>query len=157
MRESWRALLVVTSAALLLCIAGQGLVDDATFFLASGDIPAQRAALMKLFDAVGKRSDLAFANSSLSSIGYAGTSAWGAPNVSYCWWWGVSCCGQTLTTELQICSQGTDGPQAGQSVSSLELAAVGLAGTLPDVFAGLPDLQVLDLAYNRGEARRAGR
>eukprot|EP00775_Hariotina_reticulata_P007075 gene7075-7288_t len=121
-----------------------------TNFPASEDDPQQRAALVDLFNAVGSKSDLAAADATLGAIGYPGTSPWLAPNVSYCWWWGVSCCGHTLAEELQICEHGTSVAEREHSVSALELPAVGLAGTLPDLFDKLPDLQVLDLSHNRG-------
>jgi hypothetical protein len=82
-----------------------------------------------------------------AGIGYPGSSSWAAANVSYCLWWGVTCCGQTLTEELAICEAGSG---SWYSINALELPAVGLKGTLPDVFTQLPDLQVLDLSYNRG-------
>jgi hypothetical protein len=82
-----------------------------------------------------------------AGLGYPGISPWAAANTSYCWWWGVTCCGQTLTEELTICGAGAG---SWYSVSALELPAVGLKGTLPDVFDQLPDLQVLDVSYNRG-------
>jgi hypothetical protein len=124
--------------------------QDASF-PATLDDPQQRAALVDLFNAIGRNSDLAAANSTLGAVGYPGTSPWLAPNVSYCWWWGVSCCGHTLADELQICENGTSMDEREQSISALELPAVGLAGTLPDNFDKLPDLQVLDLSHNRGE------
>lgn len=119
-------------------------------FLATGDVQQQRQALLELLQAVGTTSDLAAADVDLSAVGYPGVSPWGAANVSYCWWWGVSCCGTSLTAGLQICAHGNS------SVSALHLPAVGLNGTLPDLFGRLPDLQALDVSYNRGEGQGLG-
>lgn len=113
-------------------------------FSASADIPEQRQALLEFFSAVGTASELGQASSDLTGWGYAGNSSWGAPDTSYCWWWGVTCCGTTLYYDMQVCSHLN-------SVSGLELAALGLKGTLPNMFQQLPDLQILTLEYNRGE------
>lgn len=135
-----------------ICLWGSSPISaqavDASLFSVSNDVPQQRQALLQLLQAVGSTSDIQTASLTLTDLGYPGTSPWGAANVSYCWWWGVSCCGQPLTTDLQICREGLD---SGQSISGIELPAVGLKGTLPDVFGNLPDLQVLDVSYNRGE------
>ncbi|WIA37804.1 hypothetical protein OEZ86_014669 [Tetradesmus obliquus] len=120
---------------------------DGQYFQAADDLPEQRQALLDILQAVGMSSDIAYANSSLTGLGYPGMSQWAAANVSYCLWWGVTCCGQTLTEELAICEAASG---SWYSISALELPAVGLKGTLPDVFALLPDLQVLDISYNRG-------
>lgn len=116
-------------------------------FADTNDLPQQRKALLNILQAVGKRSDIGLSSSSLAVLGYSGTTAWGVSNVSYCWWWGISCCGQPF--EQQLCSLG---PEAGNSVSSIRLPAAGLQGTLPDVFESLPDLQALDVSFNRGDA-----
>ncbi|WIA17584.1 hypothetical protein OEZ85_014409 [Tetradesmus obliquus] len=120
---------------------------DGQYFQAADDLPEQRQALLDILQAVGMSSDIAYANSSLAGLGYPGMSQWAAANVSYCLWWGVTCCGQTLTEELAICEAASG---SWYSISALELPAVGLKGTMPDVFALLPDLQVLDISYNRG-------
>eukprot|EP00882_Tetradesmus_deserticola_P025269 GHRQ01027742.1.p1 GENE.GHRQ01027742.1~~GHRQ01027742.1.p1 ORF type:complete len:371 (+),score=135.61 GHRQ01027742.1:195-1307(+) len=120
---------------------------DAKYFEPANDLPEQRKALLGLLQAVGMSSEIAYANSTLEGIGDVGGSSWADANISYCWWWGVTCCGQTLTEELSICEAGSG---SWYSVSALELPAVRLKGTLPDLFAQLPDLQVLDISYNRG-------
>lgn len=112
-------------------------------FRPSDDILQQRQALIALLTALGSPRELLQQGQTLSDLGYAGNSSWGANGTSYCWWWGITCCGSSLYMEMQVCSQF-------QSVSSVELAAVGLTGRLPDVFQQLPDLQVLLLPYNRG-------
>jgi hypothetical protein len=112
-------------------------------FRPSNDIPQQRQALLALFEALGRPPELLQQGQTLSDLGYAGNSSWDADGTSYCWWWGVTCCGSPLYMEMQVCSQF-------QSVSSIELAAVGLNGRLPDIFQQLPDLQVLLLPHNRG-------
>lgn len=145
-------MLYVAVCLACICLSGPFLSSaqdaDAGLFSVSNDSPQQRQALLELLKAVGTTSDITGRNVTLTDLGYPGTSPWGAANVSYCLWWGVSCCGQPLTKDVQICQQGQD---TGQSVSGIELPAVGLKGTLPDVFVQLPDLQVLDVSYNRGE------
>lgn len=113
-------------------------------FQPSADILEQRQALLDILDAVGNPLELLQTSPGLASLGYAGNSSWGMEGISYCWWWGVTCCGSTLAMELSVCSHF-------QGVSSLEVPALGLTGTLPDVFDKLPDLQVLMVGYNRGE------
>lgn len=113
-------------------------------FSPSADIPEQRQALLELYHALGTASELGQASTDLSAWGYAGNSSWVAAGTSYCWWWGVTCCGTTLYNDMQVCTHMN-------SVSGLELAALGLNGTLPNVFQQLPDLQVLTLGHNRGE------
>lgn len=115
-------------------------------FLPAGDVPAQRAALLQLLGAVGADSELVTKNPA-AVVGNPGIAPWGA-NTSYCTWWGVNCCGTTLTSSLELCKHGTN------SVSALHVAAVGLVGQLPDVFDDLPDVSLIDMAFNRG-ARRA--
>jgi hypothetical protein len=56
---------------------------------------------------------------------------------------------RSLTASLQLCSHGTN------SVSGLHVVATNLTGPLPDVFGQLPDLQLLEIAFNRG-ARQPG-
>jgi hypothetical protein len=112
-------------------------------FRPSEDILQQRQALLTLFTALGSPPELLQQGQTLSDLGYAGNSSWGEAGTSYCWWWGITCCGSALHMEMQVCSQF-------QSVSSIELAAIGLTGRLPDMFQQLPDLQVLQVPYNRG-------
>lgn len=116
-------------------------------FYPSKDLPEQRQALLAILQAVGTGSELARVDAGLSDLGYAGNSSWGSPGTSYCWWWGVTCCGSTLTLELDVCDEF-------QGVSALEVPALELSGTLPDVFGQLPDLQVFMVQYNRGEGRQ---
>lgn len=138
---------LLLSASCLYAVLGAVAASDAAQkFEVSADIPEQRQALLDILNAVGVGSELVLNNNSLPALGYPGSSSWGAADVSYCWWWGVTCCGTTLTVELPLCS-------SSQSVSSLDLPAVGLSGTLPDVFQQLPDLQVLDVGHNRGKQR----
>lgn len=113
-------------------------------FPPSADIPEQRQALVAILQAIGTSSELVQSHSALADLGYAGNSSWGSDGTSYCWWWGVTCCGSTLTMELDVCDHF-------QGVSALELPALELTGTLPDVFDNLPDLQVLQVQYNRGK------
>lgn len=107
------------------------------------DLPSQRAALLQLFDTVGRNSMLT-ATLQSQVVGSPGLYAWNTPNTSYCAWWGINCCGTTLTASLQLCSNGE------YSVSGLLIMAVNLTGQLPDIFGQLPDLQVLHIAFNRG-------
>jgi hypothetical protein len=113
-------------------------------FQPSEDILVQRQALLEILDAVGNPLELLQTTPGLAGLGYAGNSSWGMEGTSYCWWWGVTCCGTTLAMELSVCSDFN-------GVSALELPALKLTGTLPDVFDRLPDLQVLMVAYNRGK------
>ena len=110
------------------------------------DIPAQRAALETFYSELrGGASLLATpAGAGSGVVGNPGLVPWRAPNASYCTWWGVNCCGATLTASLAVCAHGPN------SVSGLHVAGVGLAGRLPDVFGELPDLQILDISLNRG-------
>jgi hypothetical protein len=118
-------------------------VDVLRQFDPARDVPEQRAALMELAAKVGAGSALG-APTQRTVIGSPGLAAWGTKNMSYCTWWGVNCCGATLTASLPICAHGAN------SVSGLHLVATGLEGVLPEVFAGLPDLQIIDLSFNRG-------
>lgn len=142
----WQQHVLLASIALYLLLPTAIAPDSRPTegFSLSADIPEQRQALLAIFKAVGNRSELGQQNTVLPDLGYTGNSSWGSPAASYCWWWGVTCCGASLTIELPICS-------SAQAVSALDLPAVGLRGTLPDVFGQLTDLQVLDVSYNRGK------
>lgn len=152
-QQHWRhrllLVLLVLAAAAGAQAAGIGPVTLAPVpqpqeFHPRNDLRQQHQALLQILYAVGNGSELvAPQNSTLPALGYGGNSSWGTAGVSYCHWWGVTCCGTALTSEVSVCSHT-------HSVSALELAALGLAGVLPDVFAQLPDLQVFDVSYNRG-------
>jgi hypothetical protein len=139
-------LLLATLAAAVVLSTAQ--IDGINLFNPSEDPPKQHAALLKLLSTVGSGALLKQANASLDIEGYPGSNAWGSANTSLCTWVGVGCCGPTLTNELPLCMHGQ------QSVSSLSLAATNLEGTLPDIFDDLPDLQLLDVSYNRGRPLR---
>jgi hypothetical protein len=113
-------------------------------FNPSADILEQRQALLEILEAVGNPLELLQTTPGLADLGYGGNSSWGMEGTSYCWWWGVTCCGSTLAMELSVCDHF-------HGVSAVELPALGLTGTLPDVFDRLPDLQALMVAYNRGK------
>lgn len=122
-------------------------------FSPESDQAPQRAALESLLAALGApNSTLLTTPLQVDVIGSPGVVPWGTPNTSYCAWWGVNCCGATLTASLQLCSYGTN------SIAGLHIVAANLSGPLPDVFDDLPDLQVMDISFNRGAARvqRAG-
>jgi len=125
------------------CAQAQKWKEALRSFSHDKDIPSQRAALETLYATLGTASTLG-ADSQGQLIGSPGLGPWRAANTSYCTWWGVNCCGATLTTSLKLCTVGAN------SVSGLHLVSVGLVGKLPDVFDQLPDLQYLDMAYNRG-------
>ncbi|GBF94709.1 adenylate cyclase [Raphidocelis subcapitata] len=112
-------------------------------FTPAGDVPTQRAALLRLLNAVGRTDSRLLTDDAALVVGNPGIEPWGA-NSSYCTWWGVNCCGSTLTTSLELCQNGAN------SVSALHVAAVGLVGQLPDVFDDLPDVSLIDMAFNRG-------
>jgi hypothetical protein len=154
MTPPWRtpargALALALAACLLtLGLAGVPTWEQALLqFSPDADLPSQRAALDTLLAAVGRTSRLPLAG---AVIGSPGIRPWGAPNTSYCTWWGVNCCGSTLTTSLALCEAGPN------SVSGLHIVAVNLTGQLPNVFGDLPDLQLFDISFNRGVRGRRG-
>jgi hypothetical protein len=108
------------------------------------DLPTQQAALLQLLSSFGD-SLLTQPSAQLSLAGLPGSYPWNTPNVSYCNWWGVACCGITLTEVLKLCDHGRN------SINALQLGGTQLNGTLPDVFAAFPDLQQLYLSGNPGK------
>lgn len=148
--------LIIRLAILASLVAGCAVAAPDSWIKAMGhfdpgrDLPAQHAALLRLHRAVGAGSALG-ATSQRAVVGSPGINPWLSPNTSYCTWWGINCCGTTLTRSLAICGAGP------HSVSGLHLSALDLSGTLPDVFDALVDLQVLGLAFNRGAPRRMRR
>jgi len=125
-----------------------------------GDIPAQRRALLALLRSAGATSLLRGGDALASDAGGAyvpGELPWdAAAGTSYCDWWGVSCCGATLTSVANLCAMGP------RSVSAVELSNLRLNGTLPSSLGELHDLHVLDVSFNMGErgegrGRRCGR
>lgn len=126
--------------ALLLCLVPllRAQVLEERVFLPQKDIATQREALGKLLDTVADWSIL------LQPPGEPTNRPWTQTNVSYCDWWGVTCCGSLLPAYQAICNEGA------QSVATLQLQNVAFNATLPDVFDQLPDLQLLDISANRG-------
>lgn len=126
-------------ALLLLApfLRGQ-VVDETEPFLTENDDPGMKAALNTLLALATDQSIL------LTPTGEPGNLPWDTPGVSYCDWWGVTCCGIQLAEYKPICRYGP------QSVSGLQLQNVDFIGTLPDLFDEFPDLQLLDISSNRG-------
>lgn len=113
---------------------------------AAGDVPAQRAALLALLRSAGKGSLLRGGNLNVSDSEYVdGELPWDTPGTSYCDWWGVSCCGTSLSRVTLLCSQGE------RSVSAVEVSNLRLNGTLPLELGDLVDLHMLDVSFNMGE------
>ncbi|KAK9843076.1 hypothetical protein WJX74_006588 [Apatococcus lobatus] len=69
---------------------------------------------------------------------------WQTPNTSYCRWVGIQCCISGGSLVMKYCN---DGPQ---SVAMITLPGSHLTGTIPNIFAALPDLQALMLHDNPG-------
>jgi hypothetical protein len=113
----------------------------------AADVPAQRRALQQLLAAAGNGTLLLTRNANAPGSNnpqLPGELPWDTPKTSYCDWWGVSCCGATLTAVNRLCRAGP------HSVSSLELSNLRLDGTLPESLGDLEDLHVLDLSFNMG-------
>jgi len=137
------------AAALLLlhlppAARAQTVALEATGGDASLDIPAQRAALEALMESAGAGSLLRKDGSSSAHEFLDGEVPWDTPDTSYCDWWGVSCCGASLSRVTQICTEGE------RSVSAVELSNMRLNGTLPARLGDLADLHLLDLSFNMG-------
>jgi len=125
--------------ALLLFGSCNGLPDaDYGSFNRSDDIASQSSALDKLRSLA--KADSVIFQPSMDVHNQPWTN-----NVSYCHWFGVSCCGAFLSNDPgPLCNTGV------HSVMALSLIGAELAGTLPDVWASFPDLQFLELSANRG-------
>lgn len=138
-RWLWLGLCLIPVAALLLPCAAQ------LSWLPEYDNAAQRQALVTILNTVGN-STLLQTRTIWPVVGrlYQG-SPWASSNTSYCDWWGVTCCGNALANDINLCQAGN------QSISAISVPDAELKGTLPDVFAAISDLQVLDLSYNEGE------
>jgi hypothetical protein len=132
-------------AGITLCICWQQTYSAVVldYSTSSHDIPSQRQALLELYAAAGQNSFLGERTGGLDESELSGNGPWGS-NTSYCSWWGVSCCGHQLRDLPGICNEGVF------SINTLQLAGTELNGTLPDVFKALPDLQLLNVAYNPG-------
>jgi hypothetical protein len=128
------AVLALCVAAALLAPAGAAAAAAAP----DGDDPAARAALLRFGAALGAGPGLPPAR--------PGQAGWGAPNVSYCAWRGVACCGAAAALLPAPCG-------SAREVVALNLTAAGLAGGLPPEGLGAmlaASLQVLLLAHNPG-------
>lgn len=152
-RRPARLLALLLVGALATGTAAQTWLEALRAFDVTQDVPAQREALLALEAGLGGGRTLLATARAADVLGSPGIAPWGADSVSYCTWWGVNCCGTTLTTSLELCAHGTN------SVSGLHLSAVNLTGALPDVFDRLPDLHIIDISFNRGArmARRMAR
>jgi hypothetical protein len=101
----------------------------------------QAAALLRLLSVIGSNSLLA--SPPEFPHGAGPSQAWNS-SAQFCDWVGVKCCSEISSAGLALCSAGPE------SVAQLLIADANLSGRLPDVFASLPDLQILDLSSNPG-------
>ena len=136
---------LISSASAIVPSSGPTLEAVRSSYSYTYDLPTQRAALVQLLASFGD-SLLIQPAAQLDLAGLPGSHPWNTPNVSYCNWWGVACCGTTLTEVLGLCNHGHN------SISSLQLSGTELNGSLPDVFEAFPDLQQLQLSGNPGNS-----
>lgn len=99
------------------------------------DDPAQRQALMAVYDATSGPSWSWVASASSSGVGL-----WGQANISYCSWLGVTCCAASALRMVPC--------RGDRSVVTLSMENFGMQGSLPEQLGNLYELTALGLSGN---------
>ena len=140
--------LFVSISMFMLVIPALALVISPPLSADPGDFPAERAALMSLYDSTGGYS-------------WYESEGWGGSN-SYCTWYGVTCDSAGHVLHLDLQNNWLSGPIPPVidnlvALQTLDLSGNILTGPLPEELGNLAQLRLLDLSGNELCIKGCGR